>query len=123
MKLPEVLQGESIARLLQGTAFGAVAAMVVGFNWGGWMLETTAEKQAEAGATGAVIAALAPMCVQNFRQADDAVTTLEDFKAQTPYKQTGYVEKGGWAILPGSDEATKGVAKGCALLLKDLELT
>lgn len=123
MKLPDVLRGESITRLLQGTAIGAIAAMVIGFNWGGWVLGTTAVQQAEVGAESAVVAALAPMCVLNFRQAEGAATSLEEFKSQSSYKQTGFVEKGGWAILPGNEKATKGVAKGCAVLLKDLELS
>jgi hypothetical protein len=33
-----MLQGESLKRLLQGAAAGAVATMFVGFYWGGWSL-------------------------------------------------------------------------------------
>jgi hypothetical protein len=35
MQIPSILQGESLKRLLQGAAAGAVATMVVGFSWGG----------------------------------------------------------------------------------------
>jgi len=38
MRLPAILQGESLTRLLQGLVVGAVATMVIGFNWGGWTL-------------------------------------------------------------------------------------
>jgi hypothetical protein len=38
MQLPSMLQGESLKRLLQGAAAGAVATMFVGFYWGGWSL-------------------------------------------------------------------------------------
>ena len=38
MQLPSILQGESLKRLLQGAAAGAVATMFVGFYWGGWSL-------------------------------------------------------------------------------------
>ena len=38
MQLPSILQGESLTRLLQGAAAGAVATMFVGFYWGGWSL-------------------------------------------------------------------------------------
>lgn len=122
MNIPAVLRGESITRLIQGAAFGAIAAMVVGFNWGGWILGSTAESHAQAGAESAVVAVLAPLCVQNFRETADAATALEEFKAQSSYKQTGYVREGGWAVLPGSEKPTDGVAKGCALLLNDLDL-
>jgi len=43
MQLPAMLQGESVKRLLQGAAAGAVATIVVGFYWGGWSLGSTAE--------------------------------------------------------------------------------
>jgi hypothetical protein len=35
MQLPSMLQGESLKRLLQGAAAGAVATMFIGFYWGG----------------------------------------------------------------------------------------
>ena len=38
MQVPSMLQGESLKRLLQGAAAGAVATMFVGFSWGGWSL-------------------------------------------------------------------------------------
>jgi hypothetical protein len=38
MQLPSILQGESLKRLLQGAAVGAVATIFVGFSWGGWSL-------------------------------------------------------------------------------------
>ena len=38
MQVPAILQGESLKRLLQGAAAGAVATMFVGFYWGGWSL-------------------------------------------------------------------------------------
>ena len=35
MQVPSILQGKSLMRLLQGAAVGAVATMIIGFNWGG----------------------------------------------------------------------------------------
>ena len=35
MQVPSILQGQSLTRLLQGTGAGAVATIVIGFNWGG----------------------------------------------------------------------------------------
>jgi hypothetical protein len=37
MQVPSILRGESRTRLLQGVAIGAVASMVIGFTWGGWV--------------------------------------------------------------------------------------
>ncbi len=47
MNLPPILQGESLTRLLQGAVAGAVVTMVVGFGWGGWQLQSKAQKTAD----------------------------------------------------------------------------
>ena len=47
MQVPSILQGESLKRLLQGAAVGAVATIFVGFSWGGWSLGSTADKMAK----------------------------------------------------------------------------
>ena len=72
MKLPPVLQGESLTRLLQGIAIGAVATMVIGFYWGGWTLGSTADKMANQRSETAVVAALAPVCAAKFAALPDA---------------------------------------------------
>src|SRR4030095_6463604 len=72
MQVPSILQGESLTRLLQGAAAGAVATMVVGFNWGGWSLGSTADKMAKQRSDVAVIAALGPVCADKFRALPDA---------------------------------------------------
>ncbi len=47
MQVPSMLQGESLKRLLQGAAAGAVVTIFVGFYWGGWSLGSTADKMAK----------------------------------------------------------------------------
>jgi hypothetical protein len=42
MEVPSILKGESLTRLCQGAAAGAIATMIIGFSWGGWMLGSTA---------------------------------------------------------------------------------
>ena len=71
MQVPSILQGESLKRLLQGAAAGAVATMFVGFYWGGWSLGSTADKMAKERSELAVIAALAPVCADKFRALPD----------------------------------------------------
>jgi alpha/beta superfamily hydrolase len=72
MQRPSILRGESLKRLLQGAAAGAVATMVVGFSWGGWSLGSTADKMAKEQSNLAVVAALAPVCADKFRALPDA---------------------------------------------------
>jgi hypothetical protein len=43
MNLPPILKGDSLTRLMQGAAGGAVIAMSIGFSWGGWTLQMTAD--------------------------------------------------------------------------------
>ena len=71
MQVPSILQGESLKRLLQGAAVGAVATIFVGFSWGGWSLGSTADKMAKEQSERAVVAALAPVCVERFQRAAD----------------------------------------------------
>ena len=122
MKVPSILQGESIRRLLQGAAGGAVVAMIVGFNWGGWTLRSTAEKASKERADAAVVAALAPICVDQFRQAANATASLTELsKISYAWDRGTFIEKGGWAIMPGSEKADSAVAKACAETLGSLK--
>ena len=65
MQVPSIFQGESLKRLLQGAAVGAVATIFVGFSWGGWSLGSTADKMAKEQSERSVVAALAPVCAEN----------------------------------------------------------
>jgi len=72
MQMPLILQGDSLKRLLQGAFVGFLATVVIGFNWGGWTLGSTAKEMAGKSASSAVIAALAPICVDKFQRAAGA---------------------------------------------------
>jgi hypothetical protein len=117
MQLPPILQAESRARLMQGAAVGAVATMAVGFGWAGWTLGSTAQQKAELSATSAVVAALAPICVNKFTQAAESPATLVALKATDSWQQDTFVAKGGWATFPGNKEPNRDVAEACARIL------
>jgi hypothetical protein len=122
MQLPSMLQGASLTRLLQGAAAGAVATIVIGFNWGGWTLGSTAEKAMKEQAASAVIAALAPICVDRFRQATDATANLSLLNTISYAWDRGtFVEKGGWATMPGAASPNSAVAQACAEMLGSLK--
>jgi hypothetical protein len=90
---------------VQGAAAGAIALAIVGFNWGGWVTGSTAQKIADARAEKAVATALTPVCVSQFTKAVDAPATLKAFKELKSWEQDEYVGKGGWAKMPGSAAA------------------
>ena len=100
---------------LWGALAGAIALAIVGFSWGGWVTGGTAETLAKNSAATAVVAALTPICVEKFRQAADASANLVEMKKATyAWDQSKFVEKGGWATMPGSTEPNSAVAKACA---------
>jgi hypothetical protein len=104
---------------LGGIAGGALALAIVGFTWGGWVTGGKAKTAALQGADAAVIVALAPVCVNKFQHAGDVSANLAALKKVDSWSQGAFVEKGGWATLPGSNspEQVSAVAKACALLL------
>ena len=107
---------------LWGAAGGAVALAIVGFTWGGWVTKGTAETQASSRANSAVVAALAPICVDKFRHASGATASLAELKKTNSWSQGAFVEKGGWATMPGSENPDSAVARACAEKLGDLKL-
>jgi hypothetical protein len=117
MQTPAWYQGESLKRLLQGAAVGVVATLVVGFGWGGWMLGSSAKTLADSAASSAVVAAIAPICVDQFQRSADAANNLTELKKTDSWQQAAYVEKGGWAIMPGSKAVDSGVPQACAAIL------
>ena len=100
---------------LWGAAAGAVALTIVGFGWGGWVTGGTAETLAKNSAATAVVAALTPICVEKFRQSADVSANFAELKKETyAWDQGKFVEKGGWATMPGSTEPNSAVARTCA---------
>lgn len=112
----------SLGPALWGAAGGAVLLAVVGFGWGGWMTAGTAERTAEHRASSAVVAALAPICVKQFQLATDAATQQEELKKISVYERDSFVEKAGWATMPGSTTPESKVAEACADLISKLKL-
>ncbi|HLW91776.1 MAG TPA: hypothetical protein VKS78_10805 [Roseiarcus sp.] len=110
-----------MTRLLQGLGVGVVATLVVGFGWGGWMLGSSARDLADGNARNAVAAAIAPICVEQFQHSADAVANLTALKKVSSWEQAAFVEKGGWAVMPGSKTVDDGVPQACAALLASLK--
>ena len=117
MQVPSILQGESLKRLLQGAAVGAVTTIVIGFNWGGWTLGSTAREMAQKSSSSAVVAALAPICVDKFQHAADAPANTVELKKVKSWQQDTFIEKCGWATFPGMISPEREVAQACANLL------
>jgi hypothetical protein len=121
MDMPEILRGDSPVRLFQGAVAGAALSMAIGFGWAGWTLGGTVAKMVEESGRTAVITALAPISVDKFQHASNATENLAELRKTASYQQGTFVEKGGWATLPGSDASNYAVAQACANMLTTLK--
>jgi hypothetical protein len=121
MQLPSILQGDSLTRLLQGAAAGAVATMIVGFSWGGWVTGGTAKEQVQKSVSTALVSALSPVCVDKFQRSAEATANLAELNKVSSWQQGSFIEKGGWATMPGGDSSNAAVAQACATMLSSLQ--
>jgi hypothetical protein len=117
MQLPALLEGPSLTRLLQGAFVGVLGTFVIGFNWGGWMLESTAKQMAAKDTNSALVAVLAPLCAQKFRGASEAALNTAELKKVSTWQQDSFIQKGGWATFPGMNGPELAVAQECANIL------
>ena len=102
MQLPKLFQGESLTRLAQGAAVGAVATMIIGFNWGGWVLGKTAENNATMLVNTALVKAYGPVCIERFKQQPNVEAKWAE------------LTKVGFATPPGSALPNAAIADACA---------
>jgi hypothetical protein len=98
-------------------AASIAATMIVGFTWGGWVTGSTALRTAEARADDAVAQRLAPMCVMRAKADPGSATKLKELKDVSSWGYGEYVQKQGWATMPGESEPDRNVAEACARLL------
>jgi hypothetical protein len=73
MKIPA-----QVKPAIWGAIAGAVAAMIIGFVWGGWVTGGTSEKNAGAAAQTAVVQAFVPLLRGQGRAAAGAASSLEE---------------------------------------------
>ena len=111
----------SLKPAIWGAVIGAIAISVVGFSSFGWTLGSTAERLARERAQTAVVEVLSPICVDKFQHSAEATVNMAELKKVSSYQQGSFIEKGGWATLPGSDSANSSVAQACANMLSNLK--
>jgi hypothetical protein len=95
--------------------------MLVGFTWGGWQTNNSAQTAATNTANDAVVQRLAAICVANFQQDPDNAQKLEELKAANSYAQRNIVAEQGWATMPGDEKADTKVAAACAKWLMQFD--
>ncbi len=111
---------EVIKPALWGAVGGGIVLAIIGFAWAGWVTGSSAQKMAEELAQNTVVARLAPICVEQFNQDPEKDQKLEKLKETRNWERDDYVEKQGWATMPGENDADSKVAAKCAELLAEL---
>lgn len=99
-----------------GGIVGAAAITIVGFSAGWVVTGGSARAMAEQQGDKAVIAALTPICVAQFKgQAPELRTTkLAALRGESSWQRGDFVEKEGWATMPGAKQPDDEVADACA---------
>ena len=120
MQTPQIFQGDSPRRLVQGAFFGALVTVVCGFYLGGWTLGSNVQRQVQNAEQASIVRVLAPICADKFKNSADATANLEALNKADSWKRDDMIVKAGWATFPGS-EPDRQVADACAKLLAQVK--
>lgn len=106
---------ESVKPAAWGAVGGAIAAMVIGFSWGGWVTGATAGQMETDSAQAAVTQAFIPLCVAKAEQQPEQLAAL---KKESKWKHDDFVVEAGW-VDNVSDKYRRDVARSCAVTLME----
>ena len=101
---------ESVGPAIWGAVGGAIAAVVVGFVWGGWVTGGTAGQMAATSAERAIVQAFTPLCVAKAEQQPEQLVLL---KNENSWQRADFVVKIGW-VANVSEKYRSAVAEACA---------
>ena len=114
MEMPAIFKGESLTRLAQGASVGAIATMIVGFGWGGWVLGKTAENDATTRVNAALVQAYGPVCIERFKHQPNVEAKWVELTKIDTWRRESYIKESGFATPPGSTSPNLAVADACA---------
>ncbi len=114
MKMPA-----SVKPAVWGAIGGAVAAMIIGFVWGGWVSGGTAGKMEKASASLAIVQAFTPLCVAKAQEQPDQLVLLDK---ESSWQREDFVIKAGW-VDNVSEKYRSAVAKACVTAIVEAMLT
>ena len=89
---------------------GAIIAMIIGFNWGGWETAGATQKLND----DAVLNSQATICVAQFVEGSRYKEKLAELQKVASWNRYEFIAKGGWDKMPGQKEAAYGVGRACA---------
>jgi hypothetical protein len=116
------MKKQDIKPFAWGMAVGMVVLLIVIFSAGWVVTSGTAKANAQRISTDAVIDRLAPISVAQFMQDPNKEERLKELKELDSWNRGKFVQKQGWAIMPGEKESDYNVANECARLLGELKM-
>jgi hypothetical protein len=115
------MKKEYIKPFVWGMVVGAIVLLIVIFSTGWVVTSGSAKAKAEEMAKDAVVNRLAPICVEQYLLDPKKEERLKELKNIDSWKRGEYVQKQGWATMPGEKEPDSKVADECARRLVELE--
>jgi hypothetical protein len=119
------MKKQAIKPFVWGMVVGSVVLLIVSFSAGWVVTRGSAQAEARAMATDAVMNRLAPIAVAQFMQDPNKEERLKEMKKLKSWganNRSDYVEKQGWATMPGEKEPDGRVADEVARRLVDLKM-
>jgi len=98
-----------------GAIIGAIAIAIVGFVWGGWVIQSTSERLGAERVDAALTSALTPICVDRAVEEPERFDELAEITSA--FERRRFVEDAGWATPPDGNTPHRGIATACAAAL------
>ena len=119
------MKKQDIKPFVWGMAVGAIVLLIVIFSAGWVVTSGSADAEAKAIATDAVMNRLAPIAVAQFMQDPNKEELLKEMKKLDSWgenNRSNYVQKQGWATMPGEKEPDGQIADELARRLMDVKM-
>ncbi|MEM7744821.1 MAG: hypothetical protein AAF409_14025 [Pseudomonadota bacterium] len=104
---------------IYGALGGAIAVSILGFTWGGWTTNSSAQAMAKAMASEEVTLAMVPVCLNTSAADPERTEKLASLQGLSGFSRRNAMMETEWAIRPGSDAPDRDLAEAC---LAGLEL-
>jgi len=119
------MKKEDIKPFAWGLGVGAIVLLIVIFATGWVVTSSSAQANAEEMATKAVLDRLAPIAIAQFMQDPNKEEKLKELKKLESWgenNRSDYVQKQGWATMPGEKKPDGQVVDEVASRLMDLKM-
>jgi len=118
-----MMEKEHVKPFLWGVAVGAIVLLIVIFSAGWVVTSSSAKAEAKTIAADAVMNRLAPIAVEQFMRDPNKQERLKELKKLDSWgmnNRTDYVQKQGWATMPGEKDSDREIAQEVARRLMEL---